>query len=783
MGLMDNMRQQGADDGTSSENTEAAAAAPGADGKKRRKRRKPEEMLASVVRESAVNAAVDLLRQNERFSLPGNNSWVALALPVAEIGGLSKKQQRDEAKGSLIELINHDLIQAITTRALLDEEILGIIPTPQTLERMEEYSLLTNATYFWMVLSPSQDGTELTVNPVKDKPATYADAVAVAHGNRDMSEYLPHVWAWTQAIDAPEPGPGPMVPGAATGHGTGPNAAAPAFGTGPNPAPLAHNPAPPQAAPHPDAGGGFGVPAPTGPFPGAQPPETNAASGHAPSADDPSTGGEDPLMFSEEADDVFAEETDEGLGVLDPEDFRDDESGGFDEGVEYEEDEEEEDEDTATWEEYAEQHRDREFTEDEVRATIARRFLTGDLDLDVTLDEFEATFDTRAPAVLLDLDDSFTDKPTDWLGEQVHQLAKQANAELATLHNKHRGELRGLFVETMSLHAESVMREVDEEREGSVYQRLAAATEQEYRELKTRAPEEVSHQRSEITRRYEEDADQRAELAAAQARQVFWDRVRPEFERKIADVAPEIEHRNEERHVHQRQMVLEMRRRDAHTRMQLGATRAFQLLSEREAAQREAETALLTQWNARLTRYIDDNRKQDIARAEALAVQLRLDNSIEKMQASNAQRTAELKSEHEAQTRRLTSELDAVKAELERTREHAEARIRERELEWRHKAETNNQMYTGLADRTRGLTDTMHQEYANQLMAVNRANQASIEELDRANQVQRRANKILFVLMAVVSLAAIGVGVILGWWIGFNTFGSSAMALSVWLDQ
>ncbi|MFE1170356.1 hypothetical protein [Nocardiopsis sp. NPDC058789] len=779
MGFMDNMRQQGADNGTSSEGAEAPAAPPSGDGKKRRKRRKPEEMLASVVRESTVNAAVDLLRQNERFALPGNGSWVALALPVANIGGLSKKQQRDETKGSLIELINHDLIQTITTRSLLDEEILGIIPTRQSLERMEEYALLTNATYYWMVLSPSHDGQEFVVNPLNDKPVTYADAVAVAQGGRSMSEYLPHVWAWTQAIDTPAdpPAASSTGPGASMNTGDGPAT----YDPGP---PAAYAPTQtaqtPQSTPAPAVGGGFGGPAPTdpSPFPGALPPEVGA--GHDEPHEDLSGDGEGPLMFGEESDDLL----DEGTGgnqFLDPEDLLDDDLSEFEDYVE--DGETEEDEDTATWEEYTEQHRDREFTEDEVRETIARRFLTGDLDLSVALDEFEATFDAKAPAVLLELDDQSAGKPTDWLGEQVHQLARQGNAELAKLHRKHRGELRKLFVEMMSLHAESVMREVDEEREGSVYQRLAAASEQEYRELRTKAPEEISHQRTEITRRYEEDAASRAELAAAQARQVFWDRFRPEFERRIADVALEIEHRNEERHVHQRQLVLEMRRRDAHTRMQLGATRAFQLLSEREAAQQEAETELLTQWNTRLTRYIDDNRKQDIARAEALAAQLQLDNSIEKIQAVNAQRTAELKAEHEAQTRRLNGELSAVTAELERTREHAEARMREREREWQHKAETNNQMYSGLAERTRGLTDTMHQEYANQLMAVNRANQASIEELDRANQVQRRANKILFVLMAVFALAAIGVGIIVGWWISYNTLSSSAMVLPVWFDQ
>ncbi|MFE9245253.1 hypothetical protein [Nocardiopsis sp. NPDC006938] len=773
MGFMDNMRQQGAGDGTSSDPAEAAVPQSG-DGKKRRKRRKPEEMLASVVRETTVNAAVDLLRQNAPFALPGNNSWAALALPVANIGGLSKKQQKDEAKGSLIELINHDLIQAVTTRLLLDEEVLGIIPTPQTLERMEEYSLLTNATYFWMVLSPNQDGTDLVVNPVNDKTASYADAVAVANGSRSLSEFLPHVWAWTSVIDTPAAPQSPANSAAA-----------------PTPSPSPYSPSPsayaPPAPPEPTepAPVYHGTPAPVGrsPFPDADPPEDDEAP--AVPDGDLSAGSEGSLMFSEETDDVLDENQ-----ASDRDDFEDDALNAFD-GFEeeYEEadgtaEETEADPggDSATWEEYAEHNRDREFTEDEVRETIARRFLSSDLDLAVALDEFEATFDTEAPTVLLELDHNVADKPTDWLGEQVHQLARQANAELAKLHRNHREELRKLFVETMGLHAESVMREVDEHREGAVYQRLAAAAEQEFRELKTRAAEDISAQRAEISRRYEADADSRAEVAAAQARQVFWDRSRPEFERRIADVALEVERRNEERYTQRRQLVLEMRRRDAHTRMQLGTTRAFQLLAEREAVQRATEMDLLERWNTKLTRYIDENRKQDIARADALAAQLQLDNSIERIQSANTQRTTELKAEHEAQIRRLRSELNAVTAELERTREKAEARMLEREREWQHKAETNNQMYSGLAERTRGLTDTMHQEYTNQLMAVNRANQASIEELNRANQVQRRANKILFVLMAVFALAAIGVGVIVGWWISYNTFGGSAMVLPIWFD-
>lgn len=743
MSFIDGTGKNKAFDGATSGDSESVAS-PSGSGKKRVKRRKPEEMLASVVRESTVNAAIDLLRQNVPFALPGGNSWVALGLPVAQIGGLSKKQQKDEEKGSLIELINHDLIQAITTRYLLDQEILGIIPTPRSLERMEEYSLLTSAKYHWMVLTPSPDGQELLVNPVDDKEAGYADVVAVANGSRSLADYLPHVWAWTQAInDSPAP--------ANTVEGVG------------------KQPLPQFDAVSLDEDD-VAAPVNASSYPAGVPSlETDEGLDDEPN-DDPSLS-EGPLMSGAEIDEELAEGTDEGLEQWDPEEIGDD---GQDEH-----DDDPDDEVSEPWDRYVEHNRDREFTEEQVRATIARRFLSDDLGLEIALDEFEATFNTQAPAIRLDLDERSADKPSDWLGEQVSLLADQANLELEKLHRDHREELRRLFVETMSLHAESVIRAVDEQREGSVYHLLTATADKEHRELKARAPEDISAQRIELTRRYDKDADDRAEIAAAQARQAFWDRNGPEFERRIADMAIEIERRNEERYTHQRRLVLEMRRKDAHTRMQMGTTRAFQLLSEREVAQRESEMELLNRWNAKLTRYIDDNRKQDIARAEALAEQLKLDTGVDRMKAEHARRTEELKIEYETQTRRLQAELGRLTDELERTREQSEARMREREEEWRYKAQTNTRMYTDLVEKTRSMTDTMRQEYTSQLSALERANRSSADELNRVNKAQSRTNKILFVLMGVVSLVAIGVGIIIGWWIGYDAFNPSAMVLPV----
>ena len=778
MGLIDNMWKKGKADGTPSDGSDAAAS-PSGDGKKRTKRRKPEEMLASVVRESTVNAAIDLLSRNERFVLPGGNSWAALALPVENIGGLSKKQQKDEAKGSLIELINHDLIQIVTTRQLLDEEVLGIIPTAQTLERMGEYSMLTGATYYWMVLSPSQDRQELVVGAVIDEGTTYAEAVAIADGRSSLADRLPQMWAWTQAIDATAT---PMAaPNSANAAPSATSVATPL----PTPQPPATPPAPPTpltplTPPGPDHIDRLPGAVPAAPTPGAgvdeeQPEGDPLAEGSADLFDD-ELGDDEAVAYDDEVDDDGADED----GAY--------EDGAYEDGAYAEEDEEDEGRDLVTegeeaqdpgWTHYAEQNRDREFTEEQVRETIAQRFLSDELGLEIPYSEFESTFDTRAPSVRLE----FGDEASDWLGEQIAVMTEQANAELRKLHSDHSKELRQFFVETMSLHAESVMREVDEHREGSVYQTLSAAAEQEFSDLKARVSEDIGVRRAEITRRYEKDADERAEVAAAQARQVFWDRFRTELERKIADVAPEIERRNEERYAHQRRLVLETRRKDARTRMRLGTTRTFQLLAEREAKQREAEMELLEQWNVKLTRFIGDNLKHDIARAEVLAEQLRLDSQVEDLQAEHALRVEELNTDRENRVRRL-------EAELERERERAEARLREREGEWRHeihikdeKLNSANQLYKDLHAQMQDMADSMHRQYRGRIDELEGDKRSYADELKRTNHIHSRFNKLILVLAAVLALVCIAVGVILGWTIAYGSSGGGvgAMIIPAWI--
>lgn len=114
-----------------------------------KKRKKKNEQMRSVLKDSVVESVVDEMKQLERFSFKkdGKNIYLGLYLNTDDIGGISKKQAKDEAKGSIVEQINGSKIRVLITPQMMDDECIIFIPDALTLSNMEEYTLLSEAPY------------------------------------------------------------------------------------------------------------------------------------------------------------------------------------------------------------------------------------------------------------------------------------------------------------------------------------------------------------------------------------------------------------------------------------------------------------------------------------------------------------------------------------------------------------------------------------------------------------------------------------------------------------
>ncbi|MFG3403790.1 hypothetical protein [Streptomyces sp. NPDC048142] len=669
---------------------------------KKERKKKPDELLASVVRETAIPAAVELLRSNTPFVFPSGTAWVMLVLAADEIGGLSKRHGRDEAKGSIIELISSDQIRTVATAEMIEEEVFGIIPTDETLARMEEYSLLTGATYAWAVVWQKPSG-DLLVDLVND--ATFAQARSVTAGTTSLEEALGEkAWAEHSGLVA-------------------------------------------------EAGATVTVPAVIGED------EGDVIFDEIPGGEEADEGLDDEPLFSDVVDDdegadtPMFDEDDAGTAPVESgPDYDGDEVAGY-EGFD------ETDAGYGIEGDYQEAGNTVLLADQaQVRDVIARRFLSEELDLDVRLDEFNATFAIGAPVVQI----AVPEGATEWLGDQVAQLNRQANADLMQLRSAHEDELRALYVNLMSAHTEQVIRDVATDRTGSRYKLLKDAAEAEHQQRQTEKDEKIRSRRAEIAKDYESQASKVAQQAALSAELQYKERNRSRMEREQIDSVAEVERDIEDTHAHNQQEILRVRRSDATLKIQTGQTRIFEVLAERQSEYLAAEEERLNQWKSEIQRIVDDNRKADIAQSEALAEHLRTTDEIGVLRREQQDLLESVRSEHADRIRRMEDE-------LERNRKDAITQMTARDAEWQHnldleKEKTNSQVarVTDLLQQLSTAEDSVAKRYEARLTEMQADKESYANELARASEMQSRSNKILVVMIVTLSLLMGAAGFIVG---------------------
>lgn len=691
------------------------------------------ETLASVVGESTIGAAIDTLKKNEAFTLPNNKGWVTLLLGVDTIGGLSAKTKNDEAKGSILQLINSDQIEIVETAELLQEEFMAIVPTPATLSRMGEFGLLTEtATYAWGVLTPSADGSNLDVKAFgavkdqetgKDIPNTvpsYAVASEVAGGRLSLAQAAPAAWEAAGGVAA-------------------------------NAAPVEAQEALQEVE---DASVE------------QEEAEVQEVAQEAPQEapvvdpDDPESGIDYSDLDQEEPEeDRFNED--------DP--FEDEEPEVFAEEDLVEEPVED------AYSQYVEDHRDDVVTEEANRNTVARRFQNDELGLNIDLEDFETTFGTEAPVVSINI----AEGATDWLGVQVAQLVHNSNASLAQLHRRHSEQLREAFVSTMGMHVENIEKEIAIDQPSSKYAALLTEARAEFDERKRNADSDVSAQRREINERFEADARAAGEQAAAHASAKHRAVNRPRVEREIAEVGLEVDRRNEQKFEHDKQEILRLRLREAKTRMDLGTTRVFGQLSELKAEQNEAEARALAEITAEIKEFIESHSKDDVARAQALAEELARTDAVSDLARKHQVELDALRAEHADRLRR--AEADTV-----RVSEEASAALAARDVDWSHRLEKVNAERLGASEvvdkltlQLQNLEPAIKASYEERIASLKEDRDSQRLELEQTNRFNKRTSRILVILIVLAVIAVGAVCLLLGYTWGGNAHSAASAAVTL----
>lgn len=671
---------------------------------------KPDELLSSVVRETAIPAAVELLRGNERFTFPSGTAWVVLVLAAESIGGLSKRHGRDEARGSIIELIENDSIRTLATSDMLEEQIFGIIPTPGTLERMDEYGLLTGAQYTWAVVYQRR-GQGLEVELAE--AATFAQAQGVSQGQIGLKDAVgAEMWAQHSGEASADDEFAEAAGSDNADLNTG--AVAPIAGPADEGDPLFDQ--------EPTFGTGLD-----------DEPEFSGSFGDDESLDSPA--------FDEAGsqDETFDERS---VEIIDPGETTGDQQFADE-----------------AWSPPTDDLPDSPVADQaQVRGNLARRFLSEDLDLQITLEEFATSFGVGSLTVQIEVPTG----ATAWLGDQIAQLVRQANAQLSHLHAHGQTTLQTQFVKLMSLHAEQVIREVSIDRDGSIYRELTAGAKTEYHE-ELAAKEDTSRQaQAEILQTFEAAITRIGQQAAAHAEAQYRERNRARIQREQVDAVAAIEAKIENDYAYTQQEILGLRRKDAQRKMAVGMTRVFEVLAERQEENLAAERALLVDLTDEIQRVIDENRKNDVSRAQALAADQATFDRVGALEREQAEMIARLRADHAGQLRR-------AEEEFERARQSAIEHLRARDEEWQHSLNLEREKTTSQTTRVSDLLaqmdhmgESFSKQYDARINELQADRQAYINDLERSNLMQSRSNEALIAMAVILALLMLAGGFLIG---------------------
>jgi tellurite resistance protein len=215
-----------------------------------------------------------------------------------------------------------------------------------------------------------------------------------------------------------------------------------------------------------------------------------------------------------------------------------------------------------------------------------------------------------------------------------------------------------------------------------------------------------------------------------------------------------------------RQRVLVQRRAEADLAVQKGKTAILQALSAAHSDQLTAEQQILSKWNERMLEMVDQNRKVDVARAEALAESLARNNAVEVERQHTATRIDQLRADHQAR------ELE-LEQRVTRIREDAAADQARREAEWQRVLGLANQENAGLNVRTVGLqtqleslSTVISKQYQDRIATLETVKESYRDELERAGRVSQRMNRTMVILMVLLTVVALALGLIFGLTLG-----------------
>ena len=208
--------------------------------------------------------------------------------------------------------------------------------------------------------------------------------------------------------------------------------------------------------------------------------------------------------------------------------------------------------------------------------------------------------------------------------------------------------------------------------------------------------------------------------------------------------------------------MYEARRIEAARRMDAGEAEILGLLSREYSTMYVDEYRLYRQYREEISRWVDNNRKEDIAYAETLREEQRQAEKADAVRSEYEVKLQQQAAEFEHRRQGLEADIERNKLRHEELLADVEARHGEEVVSLRNKNEELQRQFDDLLDRYSSLDATKAQEYDLRLKQAKDEADVERKRAEQASQQNKGTYRMVIVLMVVAVIAALCIGIVIG---------------------
>jgi len=430
--------------------------------------------------------------------------------------------------------------------------------------------------------------------------------------------------------------------------------------------------------------------------------------------------------------------------------------------VDYEDEEDsEEDEDVRLSEEDFEEYESEVVSPEAVEETLKKRVYT-DIDLTVDMNAFEMAYgDYKVPSLEL-LKERTGDEDSDWLVKQINMEIANANDELVQVRSHNVNRMREAYLGLMNEGYTKILHQADYNNEDGLFKKQLDAIREDEDVKRAEVDGDINDRHREMDAEYEED------------RQLEIERLTQAWTQKYDALnKPSLQARKDSYEMNRRlelQGAFEDGRRDLDTQrvsMIYDTARRYELnvadlMKDKFAECLASERDVYEKGLARVRALLDDNRKHDIARVDALRRELEIQNRVENLEKEHVQKLESMKAEMELAKANAEQNLQAKDAHLAQVvseKDENIARLATELAEAKSVAQTELDELIQKHREELTFKDDLHVQEVGRL-----TEQANVwkAEADRQYTLNKRGTFTIIAIFAVIAVAVAVIGFLLG---------------------